>query len=99
MAIKSLKTLGMWVIGGLVLYHFLKRNKEGMSSSRGTFIQLAAASGYYPFWRYGYGYRYPYYRYMMPYYDYTSERGGRSKGWGGSSNITYPKPHGYYINY
>ena len=86
----AIKSLAIWIIGGLILYHFLKNNREGMSSSRGTLIQLSAATSSYPFWMNGRNYNYPEYRYMMPYYDYSTQR---------SSNMTFPKPKGYYINY
>ena len=59
---------------------------ENMSTSPATLIQLSASSGYYPFWQYGYGYRYPYYRYIMPYYPYD----------GYYSTQRFPRPYGYY---
>ena len=60
---------------------------EGWATSPGTLIQLASSSGYYPFWRYGYGYRYPYYRFMYPYNGYS--RYYRHRRW--------PKPYGHYM--
>ena len=78
------------LIAGLVLMWFSSKVKESFGSGRGTLMQLSASSGYYPFWRYGYGYRWPYYRYIYPYAanhpNYTSyaKRG------------MYPKPNGSY---
>ena len=52
----------------LVLY---KGNlKEGWGTSPATLIQLASSSGYYPYWRYGFGYKYPNYRFRYPYHSY-----------------------------
>jgi hypothetical protein len=62
---------------------------EGWASSPATLIQLSASSGYYPFWQYGYGYRYPYYRFMYPHYNnYTSPH-----------HAHFPKPYGTYKYY
>lgn len=44
--------------------------KENWGSSPATLIQLASSSGYYPYYRYGFGYRFPNYRYRYPYYSY-----------------------------
>lgn len=65
-------------------------NTEGWASSPGTLIQLSASSGYYPFWQYGYGYRYPYYRYIYPYYNNYSSPHNFAK---------FPKPYGTYKYY
>lgn len=63
--------------------------KEGWGSSPATLIQLSASSGYYPFWRFGHGYRYPYYRYMYPNNDnYTAPQ-----------HANFPKPQGSYKYY
>ena len=64
---------------------------EGFSSNPATQIQLAASSGYYPFWQInGFQYRYPYYHYQMPYYAYHPSY---SKHY---DFVSYPKPRGYY---
>lgn len=60
---------------------------EGWATSPGTLDQLAAGSAYYPFWQYSYGYRYPDYRYMYPYYErypYYQQM------------PYWPRPYGYY---
>lgn len=51
-----------------------------------TYIQLASSSGYYPYWRYGYGYMWPYWRYVYPYPEY-------------GQHYNYPKPYGFYNFY
>lgn len=67
----------------------LKMGMEGWASSPGTLIQLSASSGYYPFWQYGYGYRYPYYRFMYPHIrNYNSPH-----------HAHFPKPYGSYKYY
>jgi len=72
-----------------LIAQYLGYGIEGWASSPGTLIQLSASSGYYPFWQYGYGYRYPYYRYMYPYYnDYNSPQ-----------HAHFPKPYGTYKYY
>ena len=58
------------VILMIAFYMYMKPTIEGWATSPGTLIQLAASSGYYPYYRYGFGYRYPYYRYRYPYYSY-----------------------------
>lgn len=76
-------------IVALVLY-WLFGKREGFATSPGTLIQLAASSGYYPFWRYGYGYRWPYYRYIYPYYaNHPSYTSYYQQG-------MYPRPYGWY---
>jgi len=51
--------------------YFKKKHKEYYGGTApGTLIQLSASSGYYPFWKHGMGYRYPYHRYKYPYYTY-----------------------------
>ena len=73
------KSLGIIGIDGI----------EGWGTSPGTFTQLSASSSYYPFWQYGYGYRYPYYRYMYPSYNnYLSPY-----------NYKFPRPYGTYKYY
>lgn len=82
-------TLTHVLIAAAALWLLLGK-RESFATGPATQIQLAASSGYYPFWRYGYGYRWPYYRYIYPYYanhpSYTSyyQRGH------------YPRPHGWY---
>lgn len=44
-------------------------DKESFGSGNGALIQLTASSGYYPFYRYGYGYQYLPYIYRYPYYN------------------------------
>lgn len=66
-----------------VIFYICLSTKESWGTSPGTLIQLAsssteypyntypyytASSGYFPYYSYGFGYRYPYYRY--PYYRY-----------------------------
>ena len=82
------------VILGLWLYNRYSAGLiEGWATSPGTMIQLSASSGYYPFWQYGYGWRYPYYRFMYPYYSYYPTYGGSyMRG-------HYPRPFGYYNYY
>lgn len=64
--------------------------KERFATSPATQIQLAASSGYYPFWRYGHGYRWPYYRFIYPYYaNYGTSTDYYTRG-------HYPRPHGWY---
>jgi hypothetical protein len=78
------------IVAAFVLYLLFSKRENFGGTSPATLIQLAASSGYYPFWRYGYGYRWPYYRYIYPYYanhpSYTSyyKRG------------MYPRPYGWY---
>lgn len=68
----------------VLLVMFFNRNlKEGWATSPATLIQLSSSSGYYPYWRYGYGYKYPYYRFRYPYHSYYP------MGY-------YPLPYGYY---
>ena len=73
----------------LIVFYFLFMNDnltENMSTSPATLIQLSASSAYYPFWQYGYGYRYPYYKYVAPYYVYD----------GYYDKSRFPRPYGYY---
>ena len=62
---------------------------EGWASSPGTLLQLSAGSSYYPFWQSSYYNRYPYYKYIYPYYrsqpTYLGYMGGA--GW--------PYPYGF----
>lgn len=77
-------SLGVLVLLYLSSYLNLQNNlKEGWGTSPATMIQLASSSGYYPYWRYGFGYRYPYYRYRYPYNTYYP------MGY-------YPLPYGQY---
>ena len=66
---------------------------EGWASSPATMIQLASSSGYYPFWRYGYGYRYPYYRFMYPYNEQNPTYGGMTE------YRSWPRPYGSFSYY
>ncbi len=66
---------------------------EGWGTSPATMIQLASSSGYYPFWRYGYGYRYPYYRYIYPYQGCDGTYQGKA------ARGHWPSPHGTYKYY
>lgn len=77
---------------GLYLFNSEKL-VEGWATSPATMIQLSASSGYYPFWRYGYGWRYPYYRFMFPYYSYHPTYSGSF------NRAHFPRPHGYYNYY
>jgi len=82
-------TLIYYILGALALWCLLNK-KEGFGSGRGTLMQLSASSGYYPFWRYGYGYRWPYYRYIYPYQaNHPSYTDQYKRG-------HYPRPHGWY---
>jgi len=82
------------ILAGLYLYKNYSSNLvEGWATSPATLIQLSASSSYYPFWRYGYGWRYPYYRYMYPYYAYNPTYSGYyNRG-------HFPRPFGYYNYY
>lgn len=71
------------IVAFVLLKYITKDTKENWGTSPGTLIQLASSSGYYPYWRYGFGYRYPYYRYRYPFYSYYP------MGY-------YPLPHGKY---
>ena len=82
-------TLIHYALGILVLL-FLFKKREGFASGPASLIQLSAGSGYYPFWRYGHGYRWPYYRYIYPYYaNHPSYTSHYKQG-------HYPRPHGWY---
>lgn len=72
----------LFVLGSVALYSMTSK-KEHWGSSPASLIQLSANSGYYPYYRYGFGYRYPYYRYRYPYHNYYP------MGY-------YPLPYGYY---
>ena len=63
---------------------------ESWASSPGTLLQLSASSGYYPFWRRGYGYRYPYYRMMGQHGAYNNSY---------NDHAHYPRPNHYYNYY
>lgn len=66
---------------------------ENWATSPGTMIQLASSSGHYPFWRFGYGYRWPYYRFMYPWYGYMP-------GYSSYSQYAHwPRPNHYYKYY
>lgn len=54
----------------VVVVYVLSSTKENWGTSPGTLIQLASNSGYYPYYRYGFGYRYPNYIYKYPYHLY-----------------------------
>ena len=86
---------------------FLSKNKEYYGgTSPGTLIQLSANSGYYPFWRHGFGYNYPYYQFKYPYYtlypmmpksfDYENNNYYDNYNYYDVYNHHYPKPYGFY---
>jgi hypothetical protein len=58
------------IIALLFLWKIFGGNREGWATSPATMIQLASSSGYYPYYRYGFGYQYPYYRYRYPFHTY-----------------------------
>jgi hypothetical protein len=60
----------LFVILCVYIFSKLTNLQENWGTSPGTLIQLASNSGYYPYYRYGYGYRYPYYIYKYPYHLY-----------------------------
>lgn len=66
-----------------VMAYSLSPKVENWGTSPATLIQLASNSGYYPYYRHGYGYNYPYYRYRYPYQLYYP------MGY-------YPMPYGHY---
>lgn len=80
---QKMTQLIVWLVITLIVWWFLTSNKEAFGTSPGVFDQLASSSGYYPYWRYGYGYNWPYYRYIYPYPEYSSYR-------------RYPRPWGWY---
>lgn len=53
------------VLSGMA--HALAPKIENWGTSPATLIQLASNSGYYPYYRQGFGHQYPYYRYRYPY--------------------------------
>lgn len=55
-------------------------------TAQGTFIQLGAGSGYYPYYRYGAGYQWPYWRYLPAIPEY-------------GQHTNYPKASGFYNFY
>jgi hypothetical protein len=67
-----------YIIGIIIVVIFLWKilsnmkngTREGWGTSPATMIQLASSSGYYPYYRYGFGYQYPYYRYRYPFHTY-----------------------------
>lgn len=75
----------IWLLLTLFLWWMLTKNRESFGTSPGVFDQLASSSGYYPYWRYGYGYDWPYYRYVYPYPEY-------------STYPKYPKPWGWFTS-
>ena len=54
----------------IVAIYVISSTKEKWGTSPGTLIQLSSNSGYYPYYRYGFGYKYPYYMYKYPYHLY-----------------------------
>ena len=64
------KNLFVGIIVLFVLWKLFGKNVENWGTSPATLIQLASSSGYYPYYRYGFGYNYPYYRYRYPFYTY-----------------------------
>ena len=79
------------VLGFVILAKLLFGNiMEGWGTSPATMIQLAAGSSYYPYWRTGFQYRYPYYRYMYPYPTYRQSLITRRH---------WPRPYGVYRYY
>lgn len=81
----------LWISIAFVVYLFLRdRSAESFATSPATLIQLAASSGYYPFWRYGYGYMWPYYRYLYPYYGNHPTYSSYYR------DAQYPRPAGWY---
>lgn len=90
----TLLKVGLLLIGVLVFAQLIGNGLiEGWGTSPSTLIQLAAGSGYYPFWQYGYGYRYPYYRYIYPYH------GAHPTYLGNLGRVGWPKPYGFYKYY
>lgn len=85
--------LGVLLLAIYVFSKYFMPTMEGWATSPATMIQLAAGSGYYPFWRYGYGYRYPYYRYIYPYH------GAHPTYLGALGNKGWPRPYGFYKYY
>ena len=63
------------------------QNREQMSTSPGVFDQLAAGSGYYPYWRYGWPYGRRRNRGWGDWYPWGPS------GWGAWS---YSRPWGWY---
>lgn len=75
----------------------IANNYEGFASSPATTIQLSASSGYYPFWRYGFGYHYPYYRFRYPYELYYPASTSKSGDMGMYLQYWhYPRPSNVY---
>lgn len=85
-----MRLLLITVIVLLITYFlFFGATIEGWATSPGTLDQLAASSTEYPFWQFQYGYRYPQYRIVWPYYEQypTYEQ-----------HAHWPKPYGFYTN-
>lgn len=72
-----MKSIYYILAAAAILYYYWTNAKEAFGgTSPATLMQLSASSGYYPFWRYGYGYRWPYYRYVYPYRDCSAKPDG-----------------------
>jgi len=75
----------------LAAWWLIKTGVENFGgTSPGVYDQLAAGSGYYPWWRYQWAYNWPYYRFIYPYYaNFPTYANFYRRG-------TYPKPWGWY---
>jgi len=65
----NLVAVAIAVAAALCCYWMHNKTEKFGGSSPGALIQLSSSSGYYPYYRYDYGYRPPYYRYRYPFYQ------------------------------